>query len=286
MTIGLGDYELQLDTSGVRLNSGSTTPFVDIEKVSGLDSAPYRETIRDHEGADGGFIDAEFEKGRDIIVEGTIYAAISNVEDYLDDLKANFAPVQTPIPFYFKPGTVDERVIFVKPRGVRYDWDTARRLGMTSAQFLMFAEDPRIYTNLLQSITIAYGGDSGLGLAFSAGFNIDFGGGATPAGSNVTNSGNRATPVVFTITGPVTNPIIFNNTTSNAMRFTIVLGAADTLTIDTGNRTVYLNGNQNRRNTLTTPDWFLLEPGVNSITYAGLSGTGSTLNIQFRSAWR
>lgn len=286
MVIGLHDYEFQLNNSGLLLNSDTGSPFVDITKVTGLDSAPYRETIRDHEGADGGFMDAEFEKGRDIILEGTIYGTTSNVEGYLDSLKANFAPVESPIPFYLKPGTVGERVVFVKPRGIRYDWDTARRIGMTEAQFLMFAEDPRIYTNTLISVTMPYGGDSGVGLAFSVGFNVNFGGGATPGGANVTNDGNRPTPAVLTITGPVTNPVIFNNTTSNVLRFTIVLSGSDTLTIDTGNRTVYLNGNQNRRSTLTSPDWFLLDPGINSITYGGLSGTGSSLNVQFRSAWR
>src|SRR5882672_7106541 len=113
MVLGLNDYEFQLNDSGVRLNSDSTNPFVDVTKASGLDSAPYRETIRDHEGTDGGFIDAEFEKGRDIILEGTIYGTVANVETYLDSLKANFAPVATPIPFYFKPGSVSERLIFV-----------------------------------------------------------------------------------------------------------------------------------------------------------------------------
>lgn len=499
--MAINEYEFKLNDGGLLLNSDSLgTPFTDITKVSGLDSAPYRETTRDHEGADGGFIDAEFEKGRDIILEGTIYSSLANVENYLDNLKANFAPVQTPIPLYLNPGSVGERLIFVKPRGVRYDWDTARRLGCTAAQFLMYAEDPRIYTSGLINSTISYGGDAGLGFSFvsyldtftrttSSGwgtsdsgntytltgtaadfstdgskakitltaatgssyisaintltnvehnfyvqgltlsatptggtisathdvrvvdannyyraeiifttsntvqvalskvvagtpttlvaattvagltssslisvrteisegdsaanqsilwarvwatgtaeptaktvesaidgsvtatggfrvtavrnsgntntnpvvswdsmqwpkgvaFNIDFGGGATPAGANFTNSGNRPAPVQFIITGPVINPIIFNNTTSNALRFNITLSGTDTLTINTRDRTVYLNGTQNRRNALTFPDWFFLAPGVNSITYAGQSGVGSTLNVQYRSAWR
>src|SRR5215831_1073677 len=158
MSIGLNDYEFQLNDSGVRLNTTSAVPFVDISKVSGLDNAPYRETIRDHEGADGSFIDAEFEKGRDVILEGVVYGNTANVEGYLDTLKSNFAPVTSPIPFYFKPGTVGERLIFVKPRGARYDWDAARRIGTTPIQFLMYAEDPRLYDSTLSSVVVGYGG--------------------------------------------------------------------------------------------------------------------------------
>jgi hypothetical protein len=493
MTIGLSNYEFQLNDDGVLLNgSDSGLPFVDIERVAGLDSPPFRETARDHEGMDGGFIDAEFEKAREIILEGTVYCDSDNVEPFMDDIKANYAPVTSPIPFYLKSTGVDERVIFVKSRGARFDWETMRRLGMTAIQFMLYAEDPRIYTNTLSSTTINYGGDVGTGFGFDTpialdtftrvsasgwgtpdtgpawttdlgtaaaatvdgtqglmthatiidrsqlmdiaasnadatlyfklpvtpvggsaaaiydlkvrwtdnsnyyftristnasgsmsfvlakavagvgstlatgtsltlnnthlygvriaafgnyitakfwdattttepawqltstdatvtssgsklnvfstplsttnlpfvfdfdnfsvrsgtGFNIDFGGGATPGGANVTNDGNRASPCILTITGPVINPVIYNNTTGDVMSFTIELTALDTLTVDTGNRTVYLNGNTNRRTTLTNPSWFFIEPGINQISFGGLSGTGSTLNVQFRSAWR
>lgn len=287
MSIGLDVYQFQLDSSGVLLNDDTTSSFVDITKISGLDSAPYRETFRDHEGTDGGFADAEFEKGRSVVLEGTVYSSVNEVETYLDDIKANYAPVTAPIPFYFKPDdSVSERVLFVKPLGARYDWEVARRIGATPIQLSMYAEDPRIYDSTLLTTVISYGGDAGLGLAFSFAFSVDFGGGASPGGSNVTNFGNRPTPAEFIIQGPVTNPVIYNNTTGDVMGFTIELGASDTLTINTRDRTVYLNGNINRRNTLTSPGWFFLGVGVTNIGYGGLSGIGSTLTVNFRSAWR
>lgn len=492
MAIGLDDFEFQLDNTGVTLNTTATIPYVDISRVAGLDNAPYRETMRDHEGVDGGFLDAEFEKGRDIILDGVIYADGSNVESYLDSIKRNYAPVTSPIPFYFKVPGVSERLIYVKPRGVRYNWEQARRLGITEAQFMLFAEDPRIYDSDGALLDVNYGGDTGVGLAFTqwldtftrsatsswgtsdsahtytltgtaahftvtgtlgriqltdavnsvysaapnvtaaiqqeayyqgvqlsatptggnittffdlrrvdannlyriemihttgnaiqldivkivtgtpttlvsattisgvgaatnmnlrlqvvgtsirgkawdastaepatwnvettdtsitaAGvtlvsavrntgntntnptisisqvewfqgfaFDVGFGGGATPGGGTVVNAGNRPTPVTFVVTGPVTNPVITNNTTSHTIAFAIELSASDTLTINTRDRTVYLNGNINRRNTMTQSNWFFLEPGSNDIGYGGLTGVGSTLSIQFHSAWR
>jgi len=490
MTIGLSDYEFQLNNTGVRLNgSDIATPYVDIEKVSGLDSAPYRETVRDHEGQDGGFIDAEFEQGREIALEGTAFGTINNVEPYLDSLKANFGPVTSPIPFYFKSTGVAERVIFVKPRGVRFDWDTARRLGMTAIQFLMYAEDPRIYDNLLQSSTVTFGGlvttgfsftptftpvvldtftrtvssnwgtsdtlqvwtiTAGTAADFSAtgtdariahtavnathsivlgsialvdqdlrtsddstlaaapltqdfvdfydirfvdasnhyrlnvarkvantvtlelvkvvagvtttiaaatvapgvvpankinirfqaigtqiwakawlfgqveptswlvsavdssitaagnlrvssflttgntnslpqsfvwdnlsinddsgfAFPINFGAVVLPNGSSVTVSGNRPTPALMTINGPVSDPIIVNDTNGKIIRFDYDLAVGDSIVLDLDNRTAILNGVTNVRGAMTNADWFLLDTGSTFIRFGGASGSG------------
>src|SRR5687768_9358567 len=97
------EFSYQLGDAGIILNPDSlSTPFVDITRVTGLDSPPFRTTERDHEGTDGGFMDAEYEKGRPIILEGLAYANGSELESFLDDLKANFAPSRTLLPFYFK----------------------------------------------------------------------------------------------------------------------------------------------------------------------------------------
>lgn len=494
MTIGLNSYEFQLDTTGVRLNTDATgIPFVDITKVTGLDSAPYRETLRDHEGVDGGFIDAEFETGRDLILEGIIYCDTTSVEPFLDNLKANFAPVTSPIPLYLKSTGVAERVIFVKPRGVRFDWETARGIGVTPAQFLMYAEDPRIYDNDLLSIVVPFGGAATTGFGFTTfrdtfstvasstwnntdtgdaytltggsasdyfedgssgfqaqnsiatfrhstinisnpnfnvtaiglipiatpgggsisqsvvgrftdtsnyygaglsvdtsanvkltlikrvagvlttlvanvtvgsghlgtdawnvqfvgynsflkckawkvgtakptawtcefttdtalttgnnigllsrletgntdtqpvniswdnlqvsqgtAFSLDFGPTVPPSGGTVVVTGNRPTPAIMTIQGPVVNPRIINQTDGLTLAFVITLGASDVLSIDLANKTVTLNGVTNSRNTLQEPNWWLFNPGSTFVVFGGVSGSG-TLTIAYRNAWR
>lgn len=281
----IDDYEFQLTSTGVLLNSDVIFPFVDINRVTGLDSPPFRETTRDHEGADGGFLDAEFESGRDVILEGILYADATTMEAYLDDIKENYAPVTDPIPFYIKPPGVDERVIFVKSRGARYDWATLRRLGMTEIQFLLYAEDPRIYDNVLMNTVIPFGGQATTGFGFDFGFDLSFGASVPPDGAFIINSGNRPTPLIFTISGPVVDPRIINDAESKSMNFSITLGASDVLVIDTSNKTVLLNGSTNRRNALLTQDWFFLNVGSTFIRFGGASGTG-TLSVSYRNAWR
>jgi hypothetical protein len=282
----LDDYTFKLSDSGVVLNTDLTSfPFVDIDKVVGLDSAPYRETTRDHEGTDGGFIDAEFERGRDIFLEGTVYCTVGSEETYMDSLKQNFAPVTTPIPFYFKAPGVNERVIFVKSRGTTYDWDQLRRIGATRIQFKLYAEDPRIYNNSLLSVVIPFGGSATTGIGFNLSFNMDFGAAIPPNGSFIFNGGNRSTPATMTITGPAVDPRIINDTLSKSLNFTITLGVSDSLVVDLANRTVTLNGSTNVRNALTTSDWFLFSPGNTFIRFGGTSGSG-TLTVSYRYAWR
>lgn len=290
MTVLTEELTWRLGDTGVILNTDTgSLPFVDIDEVRGFDSAPFRETQRDHEGDDGGYIDAEFEKGRDLVLSGIIYANSATMETYLDSLKGNWAPSRVLIPLYFKAPGVTERLLYVKPLGVNYNWTALRRIGQSEAQFKAFAEDPRIYDNVLVSNTINLGASVFTGFDFNFGFNFGFGGVSTTTDQvTITVAGNRSTPPIFTITGPVTNPRILNDTLSKEMIFNITLSSIETLVIDPKNRTVRLNGAVNRRNTLLSSNsWFYLAPGENTVRYrAESSDPTSTLNILYRPAWR
>lgn len=280
-------FSYKLGDTGTILNpNDQTLPFVDITKVSGLDTPELRSTERDHEGVDGGFLDAEFEKMRTLVFEGSVIGNVDTLEVFLDTLKGNWAPRRLAIPLYFAHPGVAERVVFVKPLGCKYDVDAARRYGTADIQFMCQAEDPRIYDSALQTQNIAQGVPITTGFAFDLGFNFGFGAPVSPEGTNVTNYGNRPTPAVITIPGPVTNPRIFNDTYSNELQFEIDVAASDYLVIDLGYRTVKLNGSVSRRSALLEPDWFLLEAGDNFLRYRASTGGAAPATIAYRNAWR
>lgn len=287
MPSSLNEYTFRLDDFGVVLNPDSSSPpFVDITSVTGLDSAEIRQTERDWEGNDGTFMDAEFEKGRGIILTGKIYGEVDNIEFFIDQLKGNWAPSRTLIPLYFKsPGAV-ERVLFVKPLGLRYNWEAARRYGVTDVQFQAFAEDPRIYSAVADVYLVDVNTSGGIGFGFNFDFPFDFGAIVTGLGTNLFNFGNRETPIVFAIPGPAVNPRIVNDSTGQEMAFTITLLAGESLVVDTKYRTVKLNGITNRRSTLNFPSWFNLKVGTNIIRYLASSATGGPMTATLRSAWR
>lgn len=277
-----GDFLYQLGESGIILNADEISqPFVDITKINGFDSAPFRSTERDHEGTDGGFMDAEFEKGRPISLEGTAYAVGSDLEPYLDVLKSNWAPSRTAIPLYFSTPGVGERVLFIKPLGCRYDIDTDRRLGMARVQFSGFAEDPRFYDSTLSSIDIYQGEQIVTGRGYPRGYPYSYGAITTVEGTNLVVAGNRPTPARFIITGPVNKPQIINETSGKSLIFDINLGSNDNLVIDTQYKSILLNG-ANRRSVLREPNWFFLNTGTNFIRYRAESFnlvTGPTMNV-------
>lgn len=281
------DLTFQLGSSGVILNSDSSgLPFVDIATVTGLDSAPFRETIRDHEGQDGSFMDAEFEKGREIVISGSAYANTGTMEAFLDTLKANYAPSKTLLQFFFRTPGVGTRFVYVKPRGVMYDWESFRRHGELRVAFKLFAEDPRLYAEVQTAVNVPFSSGAATGFGFNLGFSFGFGAAVTNTGTLVNNVGNRPTPPTFVINGPCTNPSIIDETFGHTLSFNIILAAGESLTIDTQYKTVRLNGVTNKRSTLFVPDWFYLQPGQTSIKYSAIVGAGSSLDIKFYSAWR
>lgn len=283
------DLTFRLGDTGVILNTGATLPFVDIENVKGYDSAPFRTSARDHEGDDGGFMDAEFEKGRDIVLDGTIYASGDTMESYLDSLKENWAPSKTQVPLYMKAPGVSERVLFGKPLGIRYDWSSLRRTGQAVVQFGYYAEDPRIYDSTLLTATLPLGGTVFSGFSFNLGFNFGFGGVSTTNDAvQVVNGGNRPTPPVIRINGPIDNPQLLSDTVGKTMVFqnlSLLLG--EYIDVDMKNRTVKLNGITNRRNTLVSPMWFNLEEGNNTLRLrASSSDPTAFATVYYRPAWR
>lgn len=283
------ELTFKLGDSGIVLNTDTASfPFIDIDEVIGLDNAPYRETERDHEGTDGGFLDAEFEKGRPIVLQGTVYSNTSSMESYLDSLKFNYAPSATLVPFYYKSPGVAERVLFVKPQGCHYNWQQMRRTGCAMIQFKMYAEDPRIYTSVESFANIPFAVGATTGFGFNLGFSFGFGaGGGGTDGTFAANEGNRPTPATFTIYGPCETPTILDETYGHSLVFNISLATGETLVVNTQYRTALLNGTLTRRNTLVSPDWFFLQPGSTFIRYRAISGSApSSMDIRFRSAWR
>jgi hypothetical protein len=291
MTVLSQDLTYKYTDSGVVLNSDPPGDFVDITKITGLDNATFREANRDHEGTDGGFLDAEFEKARIILASGTVYSSPTTIMSFLDQLKANFAPTTTPQPFYMLMGSVGERVVFAKSNGCSFSIDTAYRVGTADIQFKLTAEDPTIYDSQLSQVQIPLGATVNTGIGFPLGFAFGFGGvTGSGDGRGVYNGGNRPAGAILSISGGtgVVDPVIINDTTGSTLQFSgLTLSSTDVLTIDLRNKTVLLNGAASRRSALVNPQWFLLQQGTNFIRYRAASvGGGSILNVAYRNAWR
>jgi hypothetical protein len=153
---------------------------------------------------------------------------------------------------------------------------------------VLLASDPRIYGDALKSGSYdPTAGTPGTGIDFPIDFPIVFG---TGSGSqlSVSNQGNFETPPVFTITGPVTTPIIDNDTTGESIYTKgLALLAGETAVVDVAKRTLTIAG-------VSRPDyvdaaltvWFELVVGTNLLRLrgSGMSGGQTQLAVSFRDA--
>lgn len=110
--------------------------------------------------------------------------------------------------------------------------------------------------------------------------------------SSITNSGTATnvgtynTPAVITITASgasSTSLQITNSTNGKSIYVTTALADEDVLVIDTGFRTVKLNGASKRSMLGSNTEWWFLEPGDNTISIS--NGTNVSITTAWRSAW-
>lgn len=284
------DYTFKFLDNGIMLNTDADplNPFVDIESVEGLSNAEYRTTERDREGMDGGYVDAEFEKVRSIVITGTVYATHETLEPYLELLKANFAPNRTPQPLYFEAPGINERVVFCKSYGFRYSWEQARRTGITPFQITLVAEDPSIYDSLPTQGTTSLA-SAGTGRSYNKSYNYGYGVSIVGGIVNIVNAGNKDTGALITIFGPIVGPRVVHDLTARELFFDTVLSESQYLEINLRSRTVMLNGTANRRS-IMSGKWFMLPPGPNSLRLLGTDPIGGapdpSMLVFTRSAYR
>jgi hypothetical protein len=125
-------------------------------------------------------------------------------------------------------------------------------------------------------------------LSFPLSFPLSFGTPGIPGVVTVTNTGEAVAWPTYTVTGPVTAPIITNTTSGRVLQWasSFTLEAGQTMVVDCDARSVTVNGAA-RRDTLRVADWAPLTVGANVIVFNG-SGTydpAAGLTVRWRSSW-
>lgn len=198
--------------------------------------------------------------------------------DYLRQ-KAGFGAVK---PIYAGmvqlPNRANPLIFFGRPVRFSAPIDPNFQYGRVNISSEWSCPDGLMYDNVVIS------GQCGLpnptsGLTFPATFDLTFG--SSSGGSfQMDNTGAYITAPFFTITGPVSYPIITNQTTGQQIKLNIVIGASDKLAIDCQSGTVTLNGTANRNTSVDiTTTFFGLTPGLNTIGFASADSTAVTSQL-------
>lgn len=157
---------------------------------------------------------------------------------------------------------------------------------LASWSLVLYAPDPNLYGGTLQSasttVFVAFSGR-----AYPLAFPRAYGSSGTAGTVSVTNNGDVTTYPVITISagaGPMVNPTItaFGGL---SLVFNLSLNAGDVLTIDTGQRTVTLNGTAARTWPLITGT-LGCPPGVTQLLFNAFSADPTaTMSATWRDAY-
>lgn len=291
----LNNYQFQYNTFQF---GGTGSPF-QILNIEGLESLPELRVQDDNRGYnDGMFTGRDFLGGRTITMEiltlagngnsafqnfSLLQAALIPTSSYTTPaITATTAPGL--LQFLLSASDIEMR-IGARVRGRQTPVNPDFTYGFIRSQYTFFCPDPRYYSNTLQSASLSP--SATLGRGYNRIYPLVYQSGSGSFSTPLTSNGTVMTYPTITITGPASNIVISNNTTSQYLAFSSSLNAGDTLVIDLYQRLITLNGLAARNTLLGNSTWFGLNPGTTNLSFSatGTSVGATTCNVVYRDAF-
>lgn len=246
--------------------------------VVGMDDAPTDGQVIQKSGDHGGYPTPQFYAARPISLKVRASAVSQQARDAARALMQQVVPVSDLATFVYNE-PVPKTLLVRRSGGVKETYPTLLDVEFTVG---LIAPDPRKY-GAATSVTVIANSQT-LGITPPVTPPITLPAQAPPGAATVTNGGNFETRPQILITGPITAPGIYNQTTGQTIGFsTLTMGAADRLTIDLLAKVAYLNGGQIPADLWSS--WWVLQPGTSQVILQGAGGAGAQMTISFNDAW-
>jgi hypothetical protein len=256
--------------------AGSPYQILDVEGL-GLPELRVQDDNRGYN--DGMFSGRDFLSGRTLTFTMNIFAdATRNAQQNLALFNQAMIPQQSgTTPLYFQLAPTDTtKVLYARVRSRRVLVDPEYTYGFIRVQVTMFAPNPKYYDQTFTTGSISPVNPSGR--TYNRTYNLSYGGGTNASALTIVNSGTWTTYPTITITGPITNPILTNQTTNQSLAITVTLLSTDNLVLDLENRNVLLNGSPVRNLLTGSSQWFGASPGSTVFTLTGTAFTAGVTN--------
>lgn len=249
----------QLEYNGLLIGPG--TDFV-ITHIDGLSPPDLKQSESSKSIEHGSHIYASYFMDRVIDLVGMIYGGGDPHAKFMDLREALMPPGTIIKPLMIKWPNLPLLYSYAHP--IRKNWQLAPGLGVGVAQFaLQFrAGDPLLYAAAESSINIIRG-----------------------ATGVAANAGIESTLPIVTLDGPLTNPVITNQTTGQSLKLNVTLASgAQSVAIDFNNKTIFQGGVSRYGWLDTGSEWWGIAPGNNTLALTADAGTGVS-EVRWRSAW-
>jgi hypothetical protein len=279
-TSGLVLEDYMIAFNGLALGGSTVYNLIEVEGLLDLPDLSSSDQSRTYRhGTDAGF---DVMGGRTIIISGDIVSTDTAAIDVaIKALTQAFTPggsTECELAFQI-PGIAGgmKASVFGRCRDRRVNVDRTYRDGLASFIVRVDTTSPYIVSSGTYQWTIDESTAAVTpGVSFPIAFSMGFGGGTPGTQTTVTNSGTVPAEWTAVINGPVVDPVITNQTTGETMTFDITIADGDSLTVDTDNRTVKLNGTTNRYSTFDSAStWFTLPVGDTDLSFTFTSSTGT-----------
>lgn len=280
---------------------GGGNSVYQILTLDGLEDLPVIRNQDDNRGyQDGMWTGRDFLSGRTLVFTMTVRGDVNNsMWYYLDLLQRNLIPQSagTGVLQFLLPNNSVQRInARVRRRAIQINTDYSS--GLATAIYEFFCPDPRYYDDIEQSTNLAGSTAGTVGRTYNRVYDVtslypvnpnetgmSYGGGTTTQ-NLITNNGWSTTFPVITITGSAAFPRIDNLTQGIYLAFNTTLSPSDTMVIDTGLRTIAINGVTSRAVLDNNSTWFGAPPGTSTWKFtAGLTDGSTTCTVVWRSAY-
>lgn len=272
---------------------GGLDADVKITDLTGwLDKPSLRGTRTDRPGRHGAISGRGHAETRTVEVELTVTTddpdmailhAIDDATAYTEE------PVEEPVVIW--AGGTAPQLVAGRLEKVAIPTDHEWSVGHHRIRLQWVCADPRRYSrDIYTSPVLGMPGGTTTGITPPLVFPITFGGGVASGSLSLPNTGNAAAYPVFTLTGELSAPVITRADTGQKLQFapSFLLTDGQTLTIDTGTRSVILDGSASRRDALVVADWFNLPRNSTTVVTLGSTGaydSSAGLTAAYRHPW-
>ncbi len=265
---------------------GGDSSALGLSDLTGWGEKNLRGTRTDRPGRHGAITGRGHAESRTVEVELTSRSDDIAVLNAVDDVCAyTEEPVDEPVVIW--AGTTEPLLVAGRLEKVAIPTDQEWSIGHHRIRLQWVCSDPRRY-HYLPYVSPVLGMPGGVttGITAPLAAPISAGGGVAAGTMILPNTGNAAAYPVYTLTGPLTAPVITRTDTGQRLQFAAnwQLEDGQTLVIDSGTRSVLVDG-VSRRDALVVADWFYLPRNSNTVVTLGSTGAydpAAGISAQYR----
>lgn len=248
-----------------------------LNSMQGLEYPTIRPSHYDRPGESGANVSNLFYGGRMITLMGVVYAETaalfqSRRRDFLSAITMIRDSYSTPVPITLKMTTIDDLAVQIDCHIEDFQMKS-QEINFQEFMLQLFAPNPELVSQTLEEIPIAKGAPGGVIIP------TDFPMILAPNAGNsitITNYGTVQSWPEITLYGPLTNPVIQNDTLNRYIQLNYILEAGSQLVINMQNRTIIKDGVTNIIGVKSDNSRFWwLERGANLIRLITTNNTDS-----------